>query len=115
MSWVFTDEMRFYLHEGETLLDGMIRTEHKDVRYMCRQGYCGACKMKVRGMIGQVSSKQTPLAQLNADEVLACCCMPMGAMAVGYDDVGACIHVGCDSPHQHLEYVFAKCQLEVIK
>lgn len=85
MSWVFTDEMRFYLHEGETLLDGMIRTQHKDVRYMCRQGYCGACKMKVKGMIGQVSSKQTPLAQLHADEVLACCCMPMGAMAVGYE------------------------------
>ena len=29
MGWVFTDETRFYLHENETLLDGMIRTEHK--------------------------------------------------------------------------------------
>lgn len=100
MSWVFTDEMRFYLHEGETLLDGMIRTQHKDVRYMCRQGYCGACKMKVRGMIGQVSSKQTPLAQLNADEVLACCCMPMGAMAVGYENCeNAAINVMHDGYH----------------
>ena len=41
MGWVFTDETRFYLHENETLLDGMIRTEHKKVHYECRQGYCG--------------------------------------------------------------------------
>lgn len=84
MAWVFTDEMRFYLHDGETLLDGLIRTEHKDVRYMCRQGYCGSCRMTVKAKVGRLDSKFIPLAQLDDDEVLACCCVPLGAVVVRY-------------------------------
>lgn len=85
MPWIFTDEMRFYLHEGETLLDGMMRTEHKDVRHMCRQGFCGACKIKVKAATDVPTFKQAPLAHLNEDEVLACCCVPTGTMVVGYE------------------------------
>lgn len=85
MPWIFTDEMRFYLHEGESLLDGMLRTEHKDVRYMCRQGFCGACKMRVKGATDTPKAKQIPLAHLDDDEVLACCCVPTGTMVVSYD------------------------------
>lgn len=85
MGWVFTDEMRFYLHEGETLLDGMIRTQHKDVRYMCRQGYCGGCRMMVKAKTGQLTNKFIPLAQLGDDEILACCCMPVGTVRVCYE------------------------------
>ncbi len=84
MTWIFTDEMRFYLHDGETLLDGMIRTQHRDVRYMCRQGFCGACKMKVKGMTHVPKYKQIALAHLKDNEVLACCCMPTGTMVVSY-------------------------------
>lgn len=84
MSWVFTAEKRFYLHDGETLLDGMIRTEHKDVRFMCRQGYCGACKMQVKTHTGRLTCKKTPLAELDDDEVLACCCLPEGVLTVAY-------------------------------
>lgn len=84
MAWIFTDEMRFYLHDGETLLDGMIRTHHKEVRYMCRQGFCGACKMRVKGATQKPNLKQIPLACLDDDEVLACCCLPTGSMVVSY-------------------------------
>lgn len=84
MAWIFTAEQRFYLHEGESLLDGMIRTHHTDVRYMCRQGFCGACKMHVQSCMGQISFAQTPLAQLDDDEVLACCCLVEGVLKVSY-------------------------------
>lgn len=84
MSWVFTKEQRFYLHDGETLLDGMMRTHHLDVRYMCRQGYCGACKMQVKSHAGRLRHKNRPLAQLDDDEVLACCCLVEGVIKVNY-------------------------------
>lgn len=84
MGWVFTAEKRFYLHDGETLLDGMIRTEHKDVRFMCRQGYCGACKMHVKKHTGKLTCKNPPLATLDDDEVLACCCLSEGMLSVAY-------------------------------
>lgn len=84
MSWVFTTEKRFYLHDGETLLDGMIRTEHQDVRFMCRQGFCGACKMQVKTHTGRLTCKRIPLAQLADDEVLACCCLLDGVLTVAY-------------------------------
>ncbi|WP_066803160.1 2Fe-2S iron-sulfur cluster-binding protein [Moraxella oblonga] len=85
MGWVFTEEKRFYLHDGETLLDGMIRTEHKDVRYMCRQGFCGACKIKVHSSTCATSHKSSPLAMLDDGEVLACCCVCDGTLAVCYE------------------------------
>ncbi|UTO05810.1 2Fe-2S iron-sulfur cluster-binding protein [Moraxella sp. FZLJ2107] len=84
MGWVFTDEMRFYLHENETLLDGMIRTEHKQVRYECRQGYCGACRMRVTAKTGGFHHRLPPLVQLADDEVLACCCVVSGSLQVSY-------------------------------
>lgn len=84
MGWVFTDEMRFYLHEHETLLDGMIRTEHQEVRYECRQGYCGSCRMRVTAKTGELHYTQPPIAMLDDDEVLACCCKATGTLCVSY-------------------------------
>lgn len=85
MGWVFTDETRFYLHENETLLDGMIRTEHKKVRYECRQGYCGTCRMKVLATTGSITLIKKPLATLADDEILVCCCTLNGTTKVSYD------------------------------
>lgn len=87
MGWVFTDETRFYLHDNETLLDGMIRTEHKMVRYECRQGYCGVCKMRLAVNTGEVSYIYPPLVVLADDEVLACCCRLSGTVCVSYEAV----------------------------
>lgn len=84
MSWIFTAEQRFYLHEGETLLEGMIRTHHKEVRYMCRQGYCGACKIQVKSHQGKITTKPQALCELGDNEVLACCCLVSGVLKVGY-------------------------------
>lgn len=84
MGWVFTDEMRFYLHDNETLLEGMRRTEHELVRFECQQGYCGSCKMRVTAKTGALKMVRTPIAMLDDDEVLACCCCPMGTVCVTY-------------------------------
>lgn len=84
MGWVFTEEMRFYLHEHETLLEGMLRTQHQKARYECRQGYCGACRMKVVQSRGQISYKYPTIAHLEDDEILACCCLVEGMIKVRY-------------------------------
>ncbi len=97
MSWVFTDEMRFYLHQNETLLDGMLRTHHRDVRFECQQGYCGACRIKIKHMSGEIHQKYPPLVMLEEDEVLACCCLASGALQVSYDKKPN--HLNLDSVH----------------
>lgn len=89
MGWIFTDEMRFYLHDDETLLDGMIRTEHQQVRYECRQGYCGSCRMRVTAKTGQLYYTKPPIAMLDDDEVLACCCKAVGSLQVTYQTASA--------------------------
>ncbi|NRD73953.1 2Fe-2S iron-sulfur cluster binding domain-containing protein [Shewanella sp. VB17] len=40
----------------------------------CRNGYCGACKTKV--ISGSVTYHLQPLAHLEKDECLPCCCSP---------------------------------------
>ncbi|ACA31182.1 class I ribonucleotide reductase maintenance protein YfaE [Histophilus somni] len=40
--------------------------------YQCRSGYCGSCRVKLQK--GKVSYKEQPLAFLNPNEILLCCC-----------------------------------------
>ncbi len=40
--------------------------------YQCREGFCGACRTKLKK--GKVSYKNPPLAFLNSEEILLCCC-----------------------------------------
>ena len=40
--------------------------------YQCRSGYCGFCRVKIKK--GKVSYTETPLAFLQQDEILLCCC-----------------------------------------
>ncbi|MFQ1048351.1 class I ribonucleotide reductase maintenance protein YfaE, partial [Avibacterium paragallinarum] len=40
--------------------------------YQCRSGYCGACRTKIKS--GKVSYTEPPLAFMNENEVLLCCC-----------------------------------------
>ncbi len=56
-----------------SLLDAL---EQKNVKLFseCRNGYCGACKTKIRS--GSVTYHTEPLVSLEADECLPCCCMP---------------------------------------
>lgn len=59
------------MRAGENLLDVLLDSGHA-VEYQCRSGYCGACRVKVEQ--GQVEYDEAPLAHIEADEILPCCC-----------------------------------------
>lgn len=81
MGWVITKNKRFYLHEGETLLNGLLRTE-ESLSFECRQGYCGTCKTRLKIHTGSTAHTLPPLCQLEGDEVLACCCVVTGVAEI---------------------------------
>lgn len=45
------------------------------LEYQCQQGYCGACRTPL--LQGEVHYTETPLAPLQATEILPCCCTPL--------------------------------------
>lgn len=55
----------------DNLLDALISSGH-EVEYQCRGGYCGSCRTKV--ISGSVEYDEPPLAHLDSDEILPCCC-----------------------------------------
>ncbi|BDQ66320.1 ferredoxin [Shewanella xiamenensis] len=65
--------------------------EAKKVRIFseCRSGFCGACKTKV--LSGRVSYLTEPLADLNADECLPCCCIPSEDLELDLSPEGAAV------------------------
>ncbi|MBP6345308.1 MAG: 2Fe-2S ferredoxin-like protein [Neisseriaceae bacterium] len=73
MPSITTQDSFFDLNEGETLLEGLERTGH-EIDYQCRSGYCGACRTRL--LSGSVTYHQTPLAFVQAGEILPCCCTP---------------------------------------
>lgn len=81
MAWVIYGDKRFYLHDGETLLAGLLR-QGVNTSFECRQGYCGACRLKVACLSGGLHHTLPPLCQLEEGEVLACCCMTSGTLKV---------------------------------
>ncbi len=86
MAWIFTQQSKFYLHEGETLLRGLLRAGYP-ARYECCGGYCGTCKVKC-STIGQVDIRyfQEPLALLEEDEILPCSCQVFGVLQISLDE-----------------------------
>ncbi|ACY85175.1 class I ribonucleotide reductase maintenance protein YfaE [Edwardsiella piscicida] len=55
-----------------TLLD-TLEQQQVAVEYQCRSGFCGACRCRL--LRGRVSYRQAPLAFLQPDEILPCCCI----------------------------------------
>ncbi|WP_133406978.1 class I ribonucleotide reductase maintenance protein YfaE [Parashewanella tropica] len=56
-----------------TLLEAL-EEKQIDIFSECRNGFCGSCKTKV--ISGTVNYIQEPLAVLEEDECLPCCCKP---------------------------------------
>ncbi len=62
-------------NEHRSLLDAL--ESHKIcVEYQCREGYCGSCRTRL--LKGEVSYIATPLAFVQEDEILPCCCKANG-------------------------------------
>lgn len=58
---------------GDTLLLSL-ESAQINVQYHCREGYCGACRTRL--MKGDVEYTTAPLAFIDDDEILPCCCEP---------------------------------------
>ncbi|MDK2779549.1 MAG: 2Fe-2S ferredoxin-like protein [Pseudomonadota bacterium] len=69
------------LHDGRqvafqnaaTLLESL-EAQNIEVHYQCREGYCGSCRAQL--LEGSVHYHEEPMAWLNDDEILPCCCIP---------------------------------------
>lgn len=58
---------------SHTVLDSL-EQQGVEVHYHCREGFCGACRTKL--IEGQVEYCTDPLAFIDDDEILPCCCKP---------------------------------------
>lgn len=59
----------------ETLINNSI-----EVDFQCKEGYCGACKIKK--VKGDVIYLTDPIAFKNHDEILPCCCRPKSDLEI---------------------------------
>jgi ferredoxin len=64
---------------AKTLLESL---EAQDVtlNYQCREGYCGSCRTQL--LEGEVHYTEEPMAWINDDEILPCCCIPKTAIRI---------------------------------
>lgn len=81
MAWVFINRTKFYLHDDETLLAGLLRVGIT-TPYQCQAGYCGTCKLKHQKITAssRIQYIQEPLLMLAEDEILPCCCQISGVL-----------------------------------
>ncbi|WP_424405680.1 class I ribonucleotide reductase maintenance protein YfaE [Pasteurella sp. PK-2025] len=59
-------------HDNSTSLLSHLEKKGIFHEYQCRAGYCGSCRVKIRK--GKVSYKEPPLAFIQPNEILLCCC-----------------------------------------
>ena len=57
-------------HPNKTILENMEALELAP-NYMCRDGFCGACRMKIKS--GTVSYLLQPLSFVRDGDILTCC------------------------------------------
>jgi ferredoxin len=58
---------------AHTLLESL-EAQDVAVHYQCREGYCGSCRTQL--LEGEVHYTEEPMAWINDDEILPCCCIP---------------------------------------
>lgn len=68
--------------DGDSTLESIER-RNIDIQYHCRDGYCGACRCKLRS--GQVEYKVDPLAFIDDDEILTCCTQPKTDITIEFE------------------------------
>ncbi|WP_340679737.1 class I ribonucleotide reductase maintenance protein YfaE [Paraglaciecola sp.] len=62
-------------HRAQLTLLESIEIQEIPVHFHCREGYCGACRTKL--IKGEVEYITFPLAYIDDDEILPCCCYPL--------------------------------------
>jgi ferredoxin len=64
---------------ANTLLESL-EAQQVAVHYQCREGYCGSCRTQL--LEGEVHYTEEPMAWVNDDEILPCCCIPKTAIRI---------------------------------
>lgn len=80
MAWVLAEDIKFYCHFDETLLEALIRVG-KPHEFACKEGYCGFCRISFKRIEGYRYIKE-PLAKIEKDEVLPCICIVDGYVEI---------------------------------
>lgn len=62
-----------YFQHAQNLLESL-EAQGADPQYQCREGYCGSCRVEL--IEGDVYYYEEPLAFINSNEILTCCCIP---------------------------------------
>jgi len=62
--------------EDHPNLLSLLEAHNLCVEFQCREGYCGSCRMRL--LKGEVHYPQRPLAFVQQDEILPCCCKAKG-------------------------------------
>jgi ferredoxin len=70
--------------QKQTLLESL-EEANIEVHYHCRDGFCGACRVKLTS--GEISYPQgEPLAFVGEQEILTCCCIPLTNISLEVDE-----------------------------
>lgn len=73
------DQQSFPHSEENSLLES-IEQSKVDIQSHCREGFCGACRTKL--VDGEVEYTTDPLAYIDDDEILPCCCVPTSNITI---------------------------------
>ena len=57
-----------------------LESQNIHIDYQCREGYCGSCRMRLKE--GQVHYTSEPMAWIDEDEILPCCCIPVSPLVL---------------------------------
>lgn len=68
------DDGRSAEFQHATNLLESLEAQNIEVHYQCREGYCGSCRTTL--VEGEVHYTQEPMAWMNDNEILPCCCIP---------------------------------------
>ena len=63
----------------KSLLESL-EQQNIDVHFHCREGFCGACRSKL--ISGEVEYLSDPLAFIDDDEILPCCCKALSDIEI---------------------------------
>lgn len=88
MAWIFVNQQPFYLHDNETLLEGLIRQGYQPA-FQCGEGYCGTCKINHQPLTekSELTYHNEPIFMLNDGEILPCCCHVKGVLHIQNDNL----------------------------
>ncbi|WP_414491479.1 class I ribonucleotide reductase maintenance protein YfaE [Thalassolituus sp.] len=76
---ILEDGRQARFQHAHTLLESL-ESQDIEVHYQCREGYCGSCRTQL--LEGDVHYLEEPMAWIDDDEILPCCCIPKSALRI---------------------------------